>query len=80
MTENSSYKLVRHRTFSMAYGTEHVWYTLHQYRKNFFGKWGWHAVKDYHFDFGGGSNSPVSGDERWAKAVAKELNIGVPKK
>lgn len=80
MTQNNPYKLVRHRNFDLAYGSEHIWYTLHQYRKTLFGKWKWKPVKAYYFDFSGGSNSPVSGGEDWARAVAKELNIGVPKK
>lgn len=75
----TTYRLLRHRTFDMAYGLEHVWYTLEEYRKNFFGKLGWHPVKAYHFDFGGGASYPVSGDLKWAQAVAKELKIGVPK-
>ena len=74
------YKLVRHREYDFAYGTENVWYTLHQYRKTLFGKMKWKPVKAYHFDYAGGSKNPVSGSIYWAESVAKELNIKVPKK
>jgi len=73
------YKLIRHRTFDFAYGSESVWFTLHEYRKTLFGKMKWKPVKAYHFDFGGGSTSAVSGGIEWAKSIAKELNIKVPK-
>lgn len=73
------YKLVRHREYDFAYGKERVWFTLHEYRKTLFGKMKWKPVKAYYFDFSGGSRSAVSGSIEWARAIAKELNIKVPK-
>jgi len=73
------YKLVRHREFDLAYGKENVWYSLHEYSKGLFGKFKWQAVKAYYFDTGGGSMSAVRGEINWAKSIAKELKIEVPK-
>ena len=74
----SKYKLIRHRVFDFSSGSEDIQYTLHECRKTIFGKMKWLPVKAYYFDFGGGIRLPVKGDIRWARAVAKELNIKVP--
>lgn len=74
----SNYKLIRHRSFDLAYANENIWYTLHEYRKTLFGKMAWKPVKEYFYDSGGGSMEPVRGNLDWAKSIAKELNIKVP--
>ena len=79
MTQDKKYKLIKHREFDLAYGSEYIWYTLHEYRKGLFRKIKWYPVKAYQFDFSGGAKYPVSGGLNWAKAIAKELNIKVPK-
>jgi hypothetical protein len=80
VSKTTEYKIERHRSFDLSSASEHIWYTLHENKKTLFGKYKWQPVKAYYLDFGGGSYSPVSGNEKWAKAIAKELKIGVPTK
>lgn len=39
----------------------------------------WRPVKVYHFDFGGGSREPASGNREWAQRIANEFGLEMPK-
>lgn len=67
------YKLKRVRRFDLNQAKEYVWYTLLRSHKTIFGKVKWEPV------YYNGTRTALYGDEKWAKAIAKELNIKVPK-
>lgn len=77
--EKSKYKLKRHAQFNLSTAMEYVNYSLWEYRPaGLFRKWKWCRVTEWHFDEGGGSRYPVTGDLAWAKRISKHLNIEVP--
>jgi len=76
----ADYKLVRHRDFSVDTAREYIWYSLHRQKKTIFGKLKWVSVKVPYWDGMGISSGEATGDLAWAKRIAKEYKIKVPKK
>lgn len=76
----TKYKLKYHERFDIDDAKTHTWYTLHEWRKNFFGKgMSWKPVKVYTYaSLAGGGKDPATGDYFWAKRIAKEFKIKVP--
>ena len=77
--EEMKYKLKRHERFDFSRVETDVWYTLWQWRKNWFGRWGWHPVLDHYSTEWGDASWPIRGDKKWAEKIAKELKLEVPK-
>lgn len=77
MTE---YKLERHREFYIENASEAVWYSFHKKKKTIFGKEKWVKVRVPFWDGMGVSMYDTTGDESWAKRIAKEYKIKVPTK
>lgn len=75
----SKYKLVKYREFYINDAIESVYYELYESKKTIFGKEKWKNVKVYFWDGLGVTKTTASGDYNWARRIAKEFKITVPK-
>lgn len=75
------YRLRVKRWFDLQDGSvKERYYLDERITKGFFRKrHAWSPARVWAFDTGGGSKEPVSGDRKWAKKIAAEFGIKMPR-